>query len=201
MGPENLTESHWGADYVQGRAQQFKVVLGMMMNKDAPAPDGFRFISLLCDASLGGIKIRSGRNAYRASIPSELLHINHMFLSLAEPSDKWLPKITTRSGVNVTSASEAELEELALVTSSSLPVTSALESLGQDGLCPLLTQMHTDRFLLEVDSLLEMPAAEAGTTFFGNVDLAVTANGKDWNIFEGGFQYFQQPIVSDISPK
>lgn len=46
-----------------------------------------------------------------------------------------------------------------------------------------------------------MPAAEGGDSFFGNVDLAVTANGITWNNFEGGFQYYEQPIVEDIDPK
>jgi len=46
-----------------------------------------------------------------------------------------------------------------------------------------------------------MPAAEAGDSFFGNVDFAVTANGITWNNFEGGFQYYEQPVVEDIDPK
>lgn len=46
-----------------------------------------------------------------------------------------------------------------------------------------------------------MPAAEGGDFFFGNVDLAVTANGNSWNNFEGGFQYYEQPVVEDIDPK
>jgi hypothetical protein len=46
-----------------------------------------------------------------------------------------------------------------------------------------------------------MPAAEGGDSFFGNVDLAVTANGITWNTFDGGFQYYDQPIVEDIYPK
>jgi hypothetical protein len=36
-----------------------------------------------------------------------------------------------------------------------------------------------------------MPAAEPGEDFFGNVDLAVQANGISWNYFDGGFQYYQ----------
>lgn len=36
-----------------------------------------------------------------------------------------------------------------------------------------------------------MPAAEAGPSFFGNVDFAVTANGISWNTIEGGFQYYE----------
>lgn len=46
-----------------------------------------------------------------------------------------------------------------------------------------------------------MPAADAGDGYFGNVDFAVTANGITWNNFEGGFQYYQQPVVEDIDPK
>lgn len=46
-----------------------------------------------------------------------------------------------------------------------------------------------------------MPAAEAGDSFFGNVDFAVTANGINWNNFEGGFQYYEQPVVEDIDPR
>lgn len=41
----------------------------------------------------------------------------------------------------------------------------------------------------------------AGPTFFGQVDFAVTANGRDWFEFDGGFQYYEQPIVTDIYPK
>lgn len=41
----------------------------------------------------------------------------------------------------------------------------------------------------------------SGPTFFGAVDFAVTANGQDWFEFEDGFQYYEQPIVSDIYPK
>mmetsp|Transcript_9900 Transcript_9900/g.16641 ORF Transcript_9900/g.16641 Transcript_9900/m.16641 type:complete len:125 (-) Transcript_9900:927-1301(-) len=46
-----------------------------------------------------------------------------------------------------------------------------------------------------------MPAAQEGDDFFGNVDLAVTANGITWLPFDGGFQYYEQPIVEDIDPK
>jgi len=46
-----------------------------------------------------------------------------------------------------------------------------------------------------------MPAAIAGESYFGNVDFAVTPNGKEWHEFEGGFQYYQQPTVADIYPK
>ena len=46
-----------------------------------------------------------------------------------------------------------------------------------------------------------MPAAEEGESYFGNVDFAVSANGITWNTFDGGFQYYQQPIVEDIDPK
>lgn len=46
-----------------------------------------------------------------------------------------------------------------------------------------------------------MPPAEGGDSFFGNVEFAVTANGITWNNFEGGFQYYEQPLVEDIDPK
>lgn len=46
-----------------------------------------------------------------------------------------------------------------------------------------------------------MPRAQGGEQYFGNVDLAVSPNGKDWNEFLGGFQYYPQPIVEDIYPK
>jgi hypothetical protein len=46
-----------------------------------------------------------------------------------------------------------------------------------------------------------MPAAEAGDSFFGNVDFSVTANGITWQPFDGGFQYYEQPLVDDIDPK
>jgi len=46
-----------------------------------------------------------------------------------------------------------------------------------------------------------LPAA-GGPAYFGNVDFAVSPNGgADWHIFGGGFQYYQQPVVMDISPK
>jgi hypothetical protein len=32
-----------------------------------------------------------------------------------------------------------------------------------------------------------MPAAQAGEAYFGNVDFAVTPNGKEWHVFDGGF--------------
>lgn len=46
-----------------------------------------------------------------------------------------------------------------------------------------------------------MPKAQGGESFFGNVDLAVSANGNDWHEFVGGFQYYPQPVVEDIFPK
>ena len=45
-----------------------------------------------------------------------------------------------------------------------------------------------------------MPAAE-DESYFGNVNLAISANGRTWHYFEGGFQYYQQPTVEDIDPK
>jgi hypothetical protein len=35
-----------------------------------------------------------------------------------------------------------------------------------------------------------MPKASGGENFFGNVPLSVAPNGKDWNNFVGGFQYY-----------
>ena len=46
-----------------------------------------------------------------------------------------------------------------------------------------------------------MPQAQEGDDYFGNVDLSVAANGHSWHDFDGGFQYYQQPIVEDIDPK
>ena len=46
-----------------------------------------------------------------------------------------------------------------------------------------------------------MPKAEGGDQYFGNVDLAVAPNGRDWTKFPGGFQYYPQPVVEDIFPK
>lgn len=46
-----------------------------------------------------------------------------------------------------------------------------------------------------------MPAAEPGDAYFGNVDFAVTPNGHAWYPFDGGFQYYEQPVVEDIDPK
>ena len=46
-----------------------------------------------------------------------------------------------------------------------------------------------------------MTAHPAGSNFFGEVDFAVAANGRDWFEFDGGFQYYEQPVVTDIYPK
>jgi len=46
-----------------------------------------------------------------------------------------------------------------------------------------------------------MPAAQEGPNYFGNVDFAVAANGETWKFFDGGFQYYKNPIVEDIYPK
>jgi len=46
-----------------------------------------------------------------------------------------------------------------------------------------------------------MVAAELGEDFFGNVEFAVAANGETWKYFEGGFQYYKNPIVEDIYPR
>jgi hypothetical protein len=50
-----------------------------------------------------------------------------------------------------------------------------------------------------------MPPAVDGPNYFGNVNFKVSPNGgtrdEDWHTFNGGFQYYQQPIVEDIFPK
>jgi len=46
-----------------------------------------------------------------------------------------------------------------------------------------------------------MPRAQSGDDFWGTVEFAVSANGHDWHEFDGGFQYYEQIIVSDIFPK
>jgi len=64
-----------------------------------------------------------------------------------------------------------------------------------------------------------MPPADAGEDFFGNVDFAVAVglpnsgiggrrlahdvadNESNWKYFEGGFQYYKNPIVEDIYPR
>ena len=46
-----------------------------------------------------------------------------------------------------------------------------------------------------------MVPAQQGDDFFGNVDFAVAANGETWKNFEGGFQYYKNPIVEDIYPR
>ena len=43
--------------------------------------------------------------------------------------------------------------------------------------------------------------AKQGKDFFGNVPFEVTINGDDWHQFTGGFQYYEQPTVTDIFPK
>lgn len=46
-----------------------------------------------------------------------------------------------------------------------------------------------------------LPPADDGEDFFGNVEFAVAANGATWKYFEGGFQYYKNPIVEDIYPR
>ena len=46
-----------------------------------------------------------------------------------------------------------------------------------------------------------MPPAVDGPEYFGNVDFAVAANGETWKSFEGGFQYYKNPVVEDIYPR
>jgi hypothetical protein len=40
-----------------------------------------------------------------------------------------------------------------------------------------------------------MLAHPSGPKFFGEVDLAVSANGYDWFVYDEGFQYYEQPVV------
>lgn len=51
----------------------------------------------------------------------------------------------------------------------------------------------------------EMLPAEEGPGYFGNVNLKVSPNGgrrdEDWHNFDGGFQYYEQPVVEEIFPK
>ena len=45
-----------------------------------------------------------------------------------------------------------------------------------------------------------IPPSAAGGTYFGNVALEVSVNGIDFVKVPRGFQYYQQPIVNDVSP-
>jgi hypothetical protein len=45
-----------------------------------------------------------------------------------------------------------------------------------------------------------IPASPFGTDFFGKVDFYYTLNGQDWNLVPQGFSYYQQPVISSISP-
>lgn len=47
-----------------------------------------------------------------------------------------------------------------------------------------------------------IPEPEGGKDYYGNVDFAISPNGGgSWYPFEGGFQYYEQPVVEDIDPK
>jgi len=67
--------------------------------------------------------------------------------------------------------------------------------------CKLNGTEHAPDAVSATEIRCPMPAAEAGESYFGNVDFAVTPNGHAWYPFEGGFQYYQQPVVEDIDPK
>lgn len=43
--------------------------------------------------------------------------------------------------------------------------------------------------------------AQGGDDYFGNVDLAVSINGVNWEYQDGGFQYYKNPTVLDIYPR
>ena len=43
--------------------------------------------------------------------------------------------------------------------------------------------------------------AKQGKDYFGNVPFEVSINGEDWQMFTGGFQYYEQPIVNEIYPR
>lgn len=45
-----------------------------------------------------------------------------------------------------------------------------------------------------------MPKSKNGPKFFGNVRLEVTINSIDYHVFQGGFQYYEQPMIKSINP-
>ena len=45
-----------------------------------------------------------------------------------------------------------------------------------------------------------MPKSKNGPKFFGNVRLEVTINSIDYHVFNGGFQYYEQPTIKSINP-
>jgi hypothetical protein len=67
--------------------------------------------------------------------------------------------------------------------------------------CRLNGTEHAPLAVSTTEIRCPMPAAEAGDSYFGNVDFAVTPNGHAWYPFDGGFQYYEQPVVEDIDPK
>ena len=77
---------------------------------------------------------------------------------LEDPSDRWLPKIKYRNGVSVVSASTAELEEARAGGTDDTRADSS-NTLGQSGACTLKKNVATDRFILRIGSMLEMPAS------------------------------------------
>ena len=68
-------------------------------------------------------------------------------------------------------------------------------------LCKLNETVYEPLLVTWKEIRCPMPPAEAGDDFFGNVDFAIAANGVTWKYFEGGFQYYKNPIVEDIYPR
>lgn len=67
--------------------------------------------------------------------------------------------------------------------------------------CRLNNTEHNPLSVSATEIRCPMPPAEPGPTFFGNVEMAISPNGHAWYPFDGGFQYYQQPVVEDIDPK
>lgn len=57
--------------------------------------------------------------------------------------------------------------------------------------CRLNGTEHAPLAVSATEIRCPMPAAEAGDSYFGNVDFAVTPNGHAWYPFDGGFQYYE----------
>jgi len=68
-------------------------------------------------------------------------------------------------------------------------------------MCKLNGTEHAPVSVTHKEIRCPVPPAEAGKDFFGNVDFAITPNGAAWKVFDGGFQYYEQPVVDDIDPK
>lgn len=67
--------------------------------------------------------------------------------------------------------------------------------------CKLNDTIYEPVFVNSTQIRCPLPAAVGGDDYFGNVNLEVKANGRTWVPFEGGFQYYEQPVVEDIDPK